>query len=106
MKDAAKRLKPHLQATKWSEPRFPIISNVTAQMINSKEEIPILLEQQIYSPVRWSESIKYVDAMWKDQEYKLIEFGPKQTLCSLAQRSLPKPPATVAVENIDDSFEI
>ncbi len=58
MKPAAKEFRMDLKRTSFLPIEIPIISNVTAEEVLSPEMLPELLEKQIYSPVRWMDSIK------------------------------------------------
>ncbi|NLW56691.1 MAG: ACP S-malonyltransferase [Firmicutes bacterium] len=58
MKPAAENFRLDLKKTSFSALKTPIISNVTAEAVLSSDQLPLLLEKQIYSPVRWTESIE------------------------------------------------
>jgi [acyl-carrier-protein] S-malonyltransferase len=73
MRPAAENLKPYLQAVKWQEPAVPVISNVNAQA-NPASLLPELLTKQIYSPVLWEQSVRYMS----DQVDFFIEIGLAQ----------------------------
>ena len=64
MEAARQEFKKSLEATEFSEPKIPIISNVTARPYQSGK-YKEYLEQQLTSPVRWADSMHY-----------LIEKGP------------------------------
>jgi len=53
MRPAARRFRVDLDRTRFLPLKTPLFSNVTAKPVVSAEELPSLLEQQIYSPVRW-----------------------------------------------------
>ncbi len=81
MQDAAVKLQPHLSETKWQDPRVPVVSNVNAQS-NSCQDFADLLVKQLFSPVLWEQSIRY---MLNQVDY-FIEIGPGSTLSSLIKK--------------------
>src|SRR5947207_1040025 len=52
---AARRLRAALDAIRWKQPGFPVVTNLAAQPYNDPAEIPEVLEQQLRSPVLWAE---------------------------------------------------
>ena len=60
-----------------------IVSNVTAESEKNGENIKKLLVEQIYSKVRWRESILY---MIKNGVNEFIEIGPGKVLSGLVKR--------------------
>ena len=64
-------------------PTIPVISNVDAQAHDDPEEIRELLVQQVVSPVRWEDSMRYLLAQGYDQFY---EVGPGRVLRGLLKR--------------------
>ncbi len=62
---------------------IPVVANFTAQPIASPEEIKNELVQQLASPVRWTESIRY---MIKEGVSTFIEVGPGNVLSGLVKR--------------------
>ena len=84
MKPAADALKRDLDATTFSEPVFPVYSNVTARPIISGAEARKLLHEQVCSPVRWTESMQN---MIKDLAPKaFVEFGAGGVLSNVMKR--------------------
>ncbi len=81
MQDAALKLQAHLAEINWQEPLVPIVSNVNAQS-NSAHDFTELLRQQLFSPVRWEQSIRY---MMQQVDY-FIEIGPGSTLSGLIKK--------------------
>jgi [acyl-carrier-protein] S-malonyltransferase len=60
-----------------------LVSNVTALPIQDSEQIKNLLIRQIFSKVRWRESILY---MIKNGVNEFIEIGPGKVLSGLVKR--------------------
>ncbi|HHZ11858.1 MAG TPA: ACP S-malonyltransferase [Acholeplasmataceae bacterium] len=86
MREAAENLKPHLQAASKNPPAFPVVMNFTASPLEI-EEIEELLEKQIYSPVRFEESVRRLVEMGSDG---FIEVGPGRVLSGLVKRIAPE----------------
>lgn len=53
MEPAARRFRDVLAQTRFLPLKTPLISNVTAEEVKTADELPTLLERQIYSPVQW-----------------------------------------------------
>ncbi len=79
--DAAVQLKPRLEAIDWQEPRLAVVSNVNARE-NQAHELADLLMKQIYYPVLWEQSVRY---MMEKVDY-FIELGPGSTLSGLIKK--------------------
>ena len=85
MKPAANIMKDKIENTKFKEPKFKIINNVNANAETDPENIKSLLVEQIFSTVRWRESIlKMSNAGVK----KYIEIGPGKVLSGMVKRTL------------------
>lgn len=84
MTSAARKLQEHLDKLDWKAANPPVISNVTARTYRP-EETGDLLVQQLYSPVQWEASIRY---MAEKVDY-FIEIGPGTTLSGLIKRIAP-----------------
>ena len=83
MKPAADRMEKKIQTTNFSDPFVELISNVTAKPTKNSEEIKKLLVEQIFSKVRWRETIEY---MIKNDVNNFIEIGPGKVLSGLVKR--------------------
>ncbi len=79
--NAALKLRPWLEQVEWQQPQVPVVSNVNARE-NSARDLPELLQEQVYSPVRWEQSIRY---MMEKADY-FIELGPGSTLSGLIKK--------------------
>ena len=64
------------------KPRIPVVSNVDATPHDDPEEIRALLVQQVVSPVRWEDSVRYLLAQGCGQFY---EVGPGRVLRGSAE---------------------
>ncbi len=83
MQPAVGRLSEALSAATISPPRIPVISNVDARPHHDPEEIRALLVQQVVSPVRWEDSMRYLLEDGCDAFY---EVGPGRVLRGLMKR--------------------
>ena len=83
MQSAVARLATALAAATISAPRIPVISNVDARPHRDPEEIRSLLVQQVVSPVRWEDSMRYLLEDGCDLFY---EVGPGRVLRGLMKR--------------------
>jgi [acyl-carrier-protein] S-malonyltransferase len=86
MNPAANKMKEKIDNINFKQPDFEIISNVTSQPTNNPEDIKNLLVQQIYSKVRWRESILFME---EKKINDFIEIGPGKVLTGLVKRILP-----------------
>jgi len=99
MNPAAIKMKAKIDVVKFKKPDFDIISNVTALPVGSPEDIKKTLVQQIYSKVRWRESIVFMGEK-KVQEF--IEIGPGKVLTGLVKRIIPNS-NSFSINTIDDN---
>lgn len=83
MKPAAERLAKELGRIEIKTINIPVITNVAAEPLLSKERVKGLLEKQLYSPVRWVESVK---RMRQEGVETVIEIGPGRVLTGLVKR--------------------
>ncbi len=81
--DAAKELKKELLQTPVSDPDIPYITNVTAEVVTTKEPIRTLLSQQICAPVRWMQSMQRMIADGVDT---FVEIGAGKTLAGFLRK--------------------
>jgi len=85
MKPAAKIMEEKINNTNFKVPRFKIINNVNANPEINPENIKLLLIDQIFSTVRWRESIlKMKEAGVKN----FIEIGPGKVLTGMVKRTV------------------
>lgn len=83
MLPAQARFEPDLRATKFTAPRFPVITNVDAEAVESGDEAREALIRQVSSPVRWLESVREMI----DQGANIfVEVGPGKVLSGLLRQ--------------------
>ena len=98
MKPAAERMKLFLEKTNFKNPNIQLISNVTALPVEKDSNIKDLLYKQIFSQVRWRESVNF---MINNNIDDFIEIGPGKVLSGLVKRTNDKV-LTRSITKIDD----
>lgn len=83
MKPAANELKKVLDNLTIQDASIPVVTNVTAQPIEKGDEIKAKLVEQLYSPVRWEESVQ---TMLDLGVTTFIEIGPGKVLSGLVKK--------------------
>lgn len=83
MREAAEELKQALDNTAFALPLVPIISNYTALPQYKINQIKENLVLQMYSPVKWQDSMKFI---LSQGVRNFIEFGPGKVLKGLMRR--------------------
>jgi [acyl-carrier-protein] S-malonyltransferase len=83
MREAADALAARLDEIELRVPAVPVLHNVNASAAGSVEELRALLAQQLYSPVRW---VQTVQALAADGVTLAIEAGPGKVLTGLVKR--------------------
>ncbi|KTC74380.1 malonyl CoA-ACP transacylase [Legionella birminghamensis] len=81
--DAAQAFEAHLNAANFRTPELPVVSNVNLAVYQSIQQIKSLLKEQLYSPVRWVETIQLFKANGVEH---IIECGPGRVLSGLTKR--------------------
>ena len=85
MMQAAKTMESKINNTKFTNPIFKIINNVTACPESDAKKIKKLLVKQIFSTVKWRESII---KMQETGVKNFIEIGPGKILTGMVKRTL------------------
>lgn len=83
MKPAADKLAEALDKLTFNQPLYPVINNVNVTIENNAQAIKQALVAQLYSPVRWTETVEY---MANNDTTVLIEVGPGKVLTGLTKR--------------------
>lgn len=84
MKPAEAGLAHAISDAAFTDPEFPVFSNVTAQASTTSTTAKNLLLKQLTSPVLWSTEIRNVAARFPDALY--VEMGPGNVLSGLMGR--------------------
>lgn len=98
LKDAGKSLGDELEKIRIDTPKIPYITNVTAEYITEKDNIRELLSKQVYSPVKWQQSM---EKMIQDGVDTFIEIGPGKTLAGFIKK-IDRTLKVINIENIGD----
>ncbi len=83
LREAAEEFADSLQGTAFKVPTLPVISNVDLSIYQSVEHIRTLLKEQLYSPVRWVETIQLMKSKGVES---IVECGPGKVLSGLIKR--------------------
>ncbi len=83
MKPAAEELAEALAAANLVAPSIPVISNADVVPYETVQQIRDGLQRQLYSPVRWAETIGF---MIEHGTTKIVECGPGKVLAGLNRR--------------------
>ena len=83
MRDAAEQLGAQLAAIRVQPPAVPVLHNVSVTAAAEPGELRSLLVRQLYSPVRWVETIRALAAMGINTA---VEAGPGKVLTGLGKR--------------------
>ncbi|VTR47386.1 Malonyl CoA-acyl carrier protein transacylase [Serratia fonticola] len=83
MKPAADKLAVALQDITFNAPLVPVVNNVDVRAETAPEAIRSALVRQLYSPVRWTESVEFMAA---EGVTLLLEVGPGKVLTGLTKR--------------------
>ncbi len=102
MKSASEKMKEKINSVQFSNSKFKIITNVTALPEEKPERFKSLLVEQIYSKVRWRESILY---MTNNKINEFIEIGPGKVLSGLVKR-INRETKSCSINSIKDVKEI
>ncbi len=85
MKSAAEKMQEKINSIVFKNPKFKIVNNVTASPETNPKVIKKLLIDQIFSSVRWRESIINIH---KSNVKNFIEIGPGKALIGMVKRTV------------------
>ncbi|BBA36644.1 malonyl CoA-acyl carrier protein transacylase [Methylocaldum marinum] len=86
MRSVAEKIHEMLAETAVKIPPIAVVHNVDVQSHSAPEVIRAVLEKQVYSPVRWAESILF---MSQQGVSRFVECGPGRVLSGLNKRIVP-----------------
>ena len=98
MRSATSKMQTVINNQSFSDPKYKVVSNVTAKEYTENNQIKKLLVQQIESPVRWRESIEYMVA---NGTTTFVEIGPGKVLSGLIKR-INKDVKVLNIESVED----
>ncbi len=96
MRKAKDNLASYIENINIQKPKIPVICNVTADYVKTKEEIKNALIEQMTHPIRWVDIIKKMNS---EGINCFIEVGPGNVLKKLIKQIFPK----AKVYNVCDS---
>ncbi|HLY27886.1 MAG TPA: ACP S-malonyltransferase, partial [Aggregatilineales bacterium] len=83
MEHSAEAFRKALEATPFQAPSIPIVGNVSATPLLTREDILAELGAQLTSSVRWTESVQALASLGVKT---FLEIGPKDVLTGLLKR--------------------
>ena len=83
MRPAAERFAEAVEAIAWQAPGIPLVQNVSAAVVSDLDSLKRDLLAQLYSPVRWVESMVCLAGRGVTD---LVECGPGKVLSGLNKR--------------------
>jgi len=83
MNPAVEKLAPIVRELKIRTPRVPVLSNVTAKPHGDPDQIRSLILEQIVSPVKWEDCVRY---LLENGFTRFIELGPGTVLTGFMKR--------------------
>ncbi|MGM7701136.1 ACP S-malonyltransferase [Pseudalkalibacillus sp. Hm43] len=95
MKPAADKMGDVLDELTFSDAAIPVVANVTATAVTEASEIKKKLIEQIYSPVRWEETIQFLLDEGVDT---FVEIGPGKVLSGLVKK-IHRRATTIAISD-------
>lgn len=99
MRPAGAKLALDLEQVAVADPELPVLANVTADFARTGPEVKELLVRQVYSPVRWEESVERVIAAGITM---VIEIGPGRVLGGLVKKVNRK----MQISNVEDAASL
>ena len=102
MKPASEKMSKKINDTNFNKPLIEIINNVTAKAEKDNNLIKKLLIDQIFSKVRWRESLLF---MSKNGVTNFFEVGPGKALTGMTKRTIEKAKC-FSINSIDDMKKI
>lgn len=96
--EAGRKLESVLEDIRIREIRIPYLTNVTADYVTEHAQVKELLVRQVFSPVRWQQS---VERMIEDGVDTFLEIGPGKTLTGFL-RKINKNAVGYHIENTED----
>jgi [acyl-carrier-protein] S-malonyltransferase len=97
MKPAAEQLRCLLNDIQFQTPKIPVVNNVDVAYPNDPDAIKQALIEQLYSPVRWTETVTMLADLGV---VTLLEIGAGKVLTGLTKR-IDKRLNCTAINTID-----
>lgn len=98
MAPARDGLEEFLKGVDIKDPRLPVVANVTGEAVSKAEDVRRLLVEQITSPVRWAQTMEYLN---RQGVKRIFEIGPGKVLTGLAKREM-QPEESITLDTLAD----
>ena len=98
MKPAADKMRDKINNINFQKPKHSILSNVTAKIEKNPESIKKLLIDQIFSTVKWRETIINIS---NEGVSNFVEIGPGKVLTGMVKRTV-KNTNCFSINSLDD----
>jgi len=103
MRSAEERLSFDLDQAEFKDLKFPIVTNVDAEIIHKGDEARVALKRQVSRPVLWYQSMELI----KGEEIDLfLELGSGKVLSRLMKRITRRWPSSPTILNIENSSDL
>jgi [acyl-carrier-protein] S-malonyltransferase len=96
MKPAALQLAEYLKNVAVNAPQIPVLHNSDVAAYSDSDSIKDALVRQLYSPVRWVETVQAIAALGVTQS---AECGPGKVLAGLTKRIVAELPCVALTSN-------
>lgn len=96
MKPAALQLADYLNSVAVNTPQIPVLHNADVAAYSDSDKIKDALVRQLYSPVRWVETVQAIAAQGVTQT---AECGPGKVLAGLTKRIVAELPCVALTSN-------
>ena len=96
MKPAALKLAEYLKDVTMTTPKIPVIHNADVASYDNADKIKDALVRQLYSPVRWVETVQ---AVYTQGITQAAECGPGKVLAGLTKRIVAELPCVAMTSN-------
>lgn len=99
LKPAADKLKEELKNIELKDMTIPVVTNLTAEVVEDKNQVKDILTKQVMNPVKWEQSVKKMIELGVDT---FVEMGPGKTLSSFVKKAAKEVGADAAIYNVED----
>jgi [acyl-carrier-protein] S-malonyltransferase len=103
MKSAEEKLSSDLDQVEFKNLKFPIVTNVDAQVIQKGDEARDALKRQVSRPVLWYKSM---ETLSNEEADLFVELGPGKVLSGLIRRTSRTWSSPATVLNVEDSITL
>lgn len=98
LKGAGDKLAVELANANVAVPQIPYMNNVAAEVVTDNTNIKATLEKQVYSPVRWQQTM---EKMIEDGVELFYEIGPGKTLAGFMKR-IDRSKKVITINTVED----